>query len=58
MINMPHCRFENTYKALQECLEILADGTDGLNEYEQQYRPKLIKLCLNIADDFGDECHD
>lgn len=37
MINMSYCRFENTYKALEECFAAL-DGGEGLKDasYEEQ----------------------
>ena len=58
---MSYCRFENTYSDLNDCYEALANegGVEGLeeesNDYEKPYIKKLIKLCQNIVDDFGDE---
>lgn len=40
MINMPHCRFENTYKAFIECLE---HWNDELSESEERYAEKLLE---------------
>jgi hypothetical protein len=60
MINMEHCRFENTYRALLECQEYLEEkGVLGIieetNKYEKPYISKLIKLCRDIVDKFDDQ---
>ena len=49
---MGYCRFENTLKDLEDCLEHIDDK--DLNEYEEPARKKLIKLCKEIAEDFAD----
>lgn len=62
MMNMPHCRFENTYKALQECQDVLDDFCfddlkdleDDANEYEKPYIRKLIAKCKLIGDEFSE----
>lgn len=46
MSNMSYCRFENTYKDLQDCYEHLDD--DDLNETEEEYKEKLFELCAEI----------
>lgn len=64
MVNMPYCRFENTARALQECYDALADegGVEGVertaNQYEKPYVRKLIQMCKDIVDDYGDELWD
>lgn len=52
MINMSYCRFENTFKALQECLDSLEemelDGVlpkDKLSQMELAYYNKLYNAC-------------
>jgi len=60
MANMSYCRFENTYGDLLECLEALNDkGIEALeedaSEYEKPHIRKLIELCNEVAEDFGDE---
>jgi hypothetical protein len=51
MANMSYCKFENTYKDLMQCY----DGMDIANsQSEQRYRKRLIELCRDIVDDFGD----
>lgn len=58
---MRYCRFENTYQDLEDCYEALANegGVKGIEEeasqYEKPYVKRLIELCQNIVDDFGDE---
>lgn len=52
MSNMSYCRFENTYGDLQDCLEALNEQ-DELSESEAKYRDLLIKMCAEIALDFG-----
>lgn len=60
MGNMSYCRFENTYGDLKDCLEALSDA-GGVNElekdagqYEKKYVRKLVDLCKEIVDDFGE----
>jgi hypothetical protein len=48
MSNMSYCRFENTYKDLEDCLEHLEDG--DLSKIEELYRDKLMFLCESIAE--------
>lgn len=61
MINMSHCRFENTYMALRECYEALVEAGDiesliaESNEYEKRYIKALINMCKDIINDFDDE---
>lgn len=46
MANLSYCRFENTYKALQECEEALSNnGITALSESEKEYAEDLYALC-------------
>jgi len=53
MPNMSYCRFQNTLGDLKDCYENI-DRNDMSNE-ELQARLRLIKLCVDIADDYRDE---
>ena len=59
MANMTHCRFENTYQDLKDCQEALdeAGGIEEVqaeaNQYERKYVRKLVALCREIADEYG-----
>ena len=53
MMNMSHCRFENTLKALRECTEHWED--DLSNDFEVRARKRLIELCKDIAEEFSDD---
>ena len=60
MGNMGYCKFENTYNDLEECYEALSNGgikdlEQDANQYEKPYIRKLINLCQDIADEFGEE---
>lgn len=56
MGNMSYCRFENTYRDLQDCYDTLGEKSlDELSETEKKYAKKLIKMCRDIADDFLDD---
>lgn len=53
MGNMSYCRFQNTVNDLQDCYDNM-DDEDKLSEEEQRARKRLIKMCRDIADDYGD----
>ena len=61
MGNMSYCRFENTYEDLEDCYNALQEegGVKGIeeeaNQYEKPYIRKLIELCKDIVEEFGDE---
>ena len=61
MSNMSHCRFENTYKDLVDCLDALEESGDirefieSRNDYEKPYVKKLVELCKEISTDFWDD---
>lgn len=52
MPNMSHCRFENSLRYLTDC-------HNHMNEYiddkEDDCRIELVKLCVEIALDYGHE---
>lgn len=50
MINMSHCRFENTYNALLECIDHLSDREE-MSEQERIYADKIAEL----FDEYKDE---
>jgi|7_EtaG_2_1085326.scaffolds.fasta_scaffold35789_2 exonuclease VII small subunit len=59
-VNMSYCRFENTVKALEECLEDLNDnGIEELeekaSEYEKPHIKGLIELCKQVAEEYEHE---
>lgn len=48
-INMSYCAFENTYLALQECVEILYEKEPSeLSDREKKYYKKLLELCSDF----------
>jgi hypothetical protein len=55
MSNMSYCRFHNTLGDLRDCLEHLEEKLDPKNDSDEYHaRERLIKLCCDIAQDFGD----
>lgn len=54
MSNMSYCRFENTFRDLQDCRDHM-DETADLSPEEKKARSWLIDLCMEISDDYGDE---
>lgn len=58
-INMSYCRFQNTLLALEECRDALEDaGPDPFEELsndERKAAKKLMKLCGEMAADFGED---
>lgn len=61
MGNMSYCRFENTYKDLQDCQEALQgygslqEAFEEVNQYEKRYVKRLVELCKDIVDEFEEE---
>lgn len=61
MGNMAHCRFENTYNDLNECLDELRnqgsieETENECNQYDKEYVRSLVELCKEIVDEFGDD---
>jgi hypothetical protein len=54
MANMSYCRFQNTAKDLDDCLENFYEA-DDLSEEESSARKWIIKMAIQIADDCGHE---
>lgn len=52
MINMGHCRFENTYLALCECYDAMMDYLE-VSETEREYAEKLKEKCQEFIEDFN-----
>lgn len=60
MENMSYCRFENTFRALLECQEALYElGVEVIEEAadktEEPYVRKLITLCTQISEEYGND---
>lgn len=53
MGNMGYCRFQNTVSDLQDCYEHMAD--EDLSTHEIAARKQLLRICIDIVTDFGDE---
>jgi len=53
MPNMSYCRFQNTVNDLSDCYENIED--DDLSDDELRARIRLIKICIDIADDYRNE---
>ena len=52
MGNMSYCRFENTARDLQDCINAINRGeTDELNDYEVEGLRNILELCKEILDD-------
>lgn len=52
MINMEHCRFENTYIALCECYDAMMDYSK-VSETERKYAEMLKEKCKEFINDFN-----
>ena len=52
-MNMGYVRFTNTLQDLRDCYEHMDD--DDLSEEEEKARQRLIKLCEDIAADYGED---
>lgn len=56
MINMGHCRFENTYLALCECVDALIDDDwNDLSESEQMYAKQLEEKCQELIQEMQEK---
>jgi hypothetical protein len=48
-MNMSYCRFENTSKAMSDCLDAIMDGDyDDLSTYERQGLIDILAYCDDI----------
>jgi hypothetical protein len=57
-MNMSYCRFENTLAALRECDEAMAESMnplDDLSKSEKAAAKRLLKLCREMAENYGDD---
>jgi len=52
MANMSYCRFENTFRDLLDCYNNLDESVNS--KTEQNFRERLIGLCKDIVDEYGD----
>lgn len=52
MSNMGYCRFQNTLPDLQDCYDSMGDG--DFSEEEERARKRLIELCQDIANEYGE----
>ena len=52
MANMSYCRFQNTLPDLRACYDSM---DEKMSEEEEKAKAKLIKLCVEIAKDYGQE---
>ena len=60
MSNMSYCRFRNTLSDLKDCAQYLHDSDEAdpfteLSTEERKNAIKLIKLCGELAADFGED---
>jgi len=56
MGNMSYCRFQNTRMDLDDCYKALQNGEGSDKELsgdEKDAKARLIEICKNIAEDFG-----
>ncbi len=51
MSNMSYCRFENTARDLQDCLDAIQDGeiNDLGSQYEVDALEELLDLCKEVV---------
>ena len=49
MANMSYCRFENTFRDLEDCSINLNNVS---SESEKRYREKLVELCKEIIEEY------
>lgn len=54
MVNMSYCRFENTYKALMECIHHVDNGEET-SPQEIEYATKLYKACEDFISSIESE---
>jgi len=53
MGNMSYCRFQNTLFDMLDCYENW--DTDDLSDEEKRAQQRLLKLCINIVEEYVDE---
>lgn len=50
MVNMSYVKYENTFRALEECFLDLIKGDDDVSKSEEKYRELLENLCSDFAE--------
>ena len=50
MVNMSYVKYENTFRALEECFLALTEGDDDVSESEEKYRELLENLCSDFVE--------
>jgi len=48
-MNMDYCKFENTSRALQQCVDDWVEKDVELNEYESRGKERIIDLARTIV---------
>ena len=54
MANMDYCRFQNTVRDMDDCIENIYIKED-MSEEELEARKEFIEKCVEVALDWGDE---
>lgn len=55
MSNMSYCRFQNTSRDLQDCLEALADGLETLSDSEKSAAKAIRNMCEDFIVEYDDQ---
>ena len=55
MSNMDYCRFANTLSDLRDCRNYM---DDSLSSDEEQAKKRLVLLCVDIAESYGEYYQD
>ena len=55
MANMSYCRFENTFRDLQDCVDNIHNVS---SEREKRYRSRMFDLCQQFMEEYDDVKHD
>ena len=59
MANMSYCRFQNTYRDLQDCLNAMNNnGADTLSDDELTAARMMLQLCEDFVHCYEDEIID
>lgn len=53
MGNMAYCRFENTVKDMQDCIDHLDEQINST--VEERARDKFVKLCHTVVEDYDQQ---
>jgi hypothetical protein len=52
MANMGYCRFQNTVRDMNDCMEHIDD--DLSSEDEKDARREFVEMCVEIAENYGE----